>query len=221
MPPTLTGTPADLIQFCRDLVRTKQCIPLGRVKQIAIGPSGDYTPPENDPLIQKWGRLMQFGSDRMLPIAESLDHSILLAMAPMVQRDGTVGLPDWPDPNWKPEPWTAEESQGHYEHGKYVERTARDPLKDRRPMIPQRIQDRAETRDGRLGVVEGTNFLVFQPVLRMVFQPEKDGALQGKTGQIDCHFSPQDSRHMTLLVDQKTGETIFFGGQYEVNFIGD
>jgi len=205
MPPTLTGTPADLITYQRELVRTHQFEPLGRINKIAIAPSDQWAPID-DPIIRKWGRLMEFRS-QWLPLAQSADRTMLLIPAPMMDKSGRIGLPDLPDPTWRPDPWTPEESQGLKE---------RPFEKDLARMIPQRLEDRAERPNGRLGKLEGTNFLVFQPVINIVFQAEKDRQLVAQMWTIQAQYDPGTRTHMALLVDPRTGESLFFGGRYDI-----
>jgi hypothetical protein len=218
---TLTGTPADLIGYQSELVRTKNCLPLGRMNKIAIGPSADWTPNLADPFIAKFGRLIDL-RNRFLPIASSPDRSMLLITAPLLVRSietnaVAVGLPDVPDPTGRAVPWSDDEVCG---------RVDRDPAKDRPRMIPQRLEDRAECPNGRLGTLEGTNFLVFQPVLRIVYQPEimEDGVskLQAAMWTINCidEFGgllvDEAGRSACLIIDPKTGEAHFIGGQYNI-----
>jgi hypothetical protein len=246
MAPTLTNTPADLIAYQNELVRTKNYDALGRMNKIAIGPSADWQPPAPgaDPFIDRFGRLIDLRS-RFLPIAASKDRSILLITAPLLAktidtREFTVGLPDVPDPSWKPGEWTPEESgyrvDGTPLNEKYPGQPAGweppkvgevrpreivgDPSKRTAPMLPQRLEDRAERPGGRLGVLEGTNFLVFQPVLRIAYQPEimQDGKpmLQAAMWTIECEFDRATNTCATLLVDPRTGEAHFFGGTYNI-----
>lgn len=243
----MTGTPADLIAYQNELVRTKNYTSLGRMNKIAIGPSADWNPPTvgQDPFIDRFGRLIDLRS-RFLPIAMSPDKSILLITAPLLAKtkdagELVVGLPDVPDPSWKPGAWTPEES-GYRADGtplnpKYPGQPAgwtppkvgevrprievnRDPAKDIAPMLAQRLEDRAERPQGRLGVLEGTNFLVFQPVLRIAYQPEVivDGKpqLQAAMWTIECGFDRATNTGACLLVDPRTGEAHFFGGTYDI-----
>jgi hypothetical protein len=83
-------------------------------------------------------------------------------------------------------------------------------------MIPQRLEDRCEMPNGRIGVVEGTNFLIFQPVLRIAFQPELDRQLVAAVWTIECVYDPATQTSMCLLVDRQTGEAHFFGGRYDI-----
>jgi hypothetical protein len=238
---TLTGTPADQISYQNELIRTKNYTALGRANKIAIGPSGDWAPPQFgvDPFIDRFGRLIDLRS-RFLPIAMSPDRTILLITAPLLHRDGTVGLPDVPDPTWKPGVWTPEETgydkDGRPLNARYpgqpagwtppapgeIRRTEihRDLAKDTPRMLPQRLEDRCEKPGGRIGVVEGTNFLVFQPVEKIAYQPEiiQDGRpqLQAAMWLIECSFDQSTQTHACLLVDAKTGEAHFFGGRYDI-----
>lgn len=241
---TLTGTPADLLAYQNELVRTKNYTSLGRMNKIIIGPSNDWAPPPvgQDPFIDKFGRDIDLRS-RMIPIAMSPDRSILLVTAPFMAKsretgEFLVGLPDVPAPDWKAPAWTAEET-GYRTDGSPLNKdfpgqpegwtpkhgrsgVSRDAAKDIAPMLPQRLEDRAERPGGRLGVLEGTNFLVFQPVLQIVYQPEviTDGKpqLQAALWMIMCLADTAEvpARHPALLVDPRTGEAHFFGGRYDI-----
>jgi hypothetical protein len=106
------------------------------------------------------------------------------------------------------------------------QRTA--PLPDRGtvPMLPQRLEDRCEWVDGKPGALEGTNFLVFQPVLVIAYQPEVivDGRSQLEASMWTIRCIADDGSLLldssgqcaTLLIDPRTGETHFFGGVYNV-----
>lgn len=221
MAPTLTGTPADLITYQRELVRTKNYFPLGRMKKVVFGLSSNWAPPADDPFIQKFERVIDLRS-RWLPLGQSYDRTQLLVPAPLVDRSGFVGLPDVPDPNWKAEPWTPEE-RGYRPDGSMITDSSgrqvikpRPTEKDTPRMVPQRLEDRCERPGGRLGYLEGTNFLVFQPVIGIVFQPEKDNQLQAQWWTIETKHDPATSTDMAMLIDPKTGETLFFGGRYDI-----
>jgi hypothetical protein len=219
---TLTGTPADLITYQNELIRTKNYSPLGRMNKIAIGPSSRWKPVLTDPFIAKFGRLIDL-RNRWLPIAASPDRSMLLVTAPLMARsihtdELIVGLPDVPDPTGKPMPWTSDEVQGI---------VPRDSAKDVPAMLPQRLEDRCELADnGTPGALEGTNFLIFQPVLVIAYQPEiiQDGRsqLQAAMWTIRCIddngelLLDANGQHATLLIDPRTGKTHFFGGQYNI-----
>jgi len=212
-------TPADIIAYQRDMIRRREYKVLGKIARMQFAPSGDWQPPADDPYIAKFGRIMEFRG-RFLPFAESLDRTMLLITAPMIAFDENgdnkhVGLPDVPDPEWVQAPWTQDESLG---------KVKRDPLSNRPKMIPQRLADRAERINGRPALLEGTNFLIFQPVTQIQFQPEVGGELMpdlwflgGKPSEAkpEDFYDPATQTYMVLLVDFKTGESFFYGGRYE------
>lgn len=211
---TATMSAADILKYQNDCVRTGDLEFLGRLQKIAIGPVAGYVPPPNDPIIAKFGRFIELRGS-FLPIGQTKDRSMLLVTAPLVDKvTGFVTLPDLPDPNWVPPPPSKEEVEGKQVWDqasqrmvtKFPESSPRQNVR----MVPQRLEDRAE---GRL---EGTNFLIFSPVLRITFQPEINRRLVGDAWVIECKFDNATRTHMALLVDQKTGETHFFGGAYEI-----
>lgn len=217
MAPTLTITPAGLIEYQRELVRTGKTIPLGRMQKIAIGPSRDYTPPPDDPYIQRYGRMIEL-RDRFLPIAQSPDRSLVLVTAPLLDRQGQVRLPDLPDPDWKPPAPTLEEIEGREERdpktGK-MRRVLVERAAAAQPMLAQRLTDRCEIAGGQPAVLEGTNFLVFQPVLRVAFQPEIENRLLGTAWTMEF-FPDAEGKHCAFLVDAKNGECHFLFGRYDI-----
>lgn len=196
------NTDADLIQYQRDLVRTKNCIPLGRALQVAVGPSENWRPPEQDAYVRKYGRLLVL-RDNPLPIAQQAGQ--LLVTADLKLPDGRVGLPDIPDPDWTPPNYTAEEVTGIVK---------RDRMKDRPPMLTQRLTDRCEMINGSPAVMAGTDFLIFQPVVRVLFQPEIE--MQMVPEVWIAQFRAVGDRHCAFLVNHKTGESFFFGGAFEI-----
>ena len=195
---TMTMTPADILKFQNDLIRTGQCLPIGRLSRIAIGPHGNYKPPVGDPIIEKYGRMIDLRGN-FLPIAQTKDRSMVLITAPLIDRQGRVALPDLPDPTWTPEQWSKEEVE---------DSTLRDPGKDQPRMVPQRLEDRTSEK------LIGSNFLVFQPVLRITYQLELDKKLQPIENRIS--FRPDPSTNpptfCAFLVDQVNGECHFYGG---------
>jgi len=227
---TLTMTPADLFKYQNELVRTGKVLPLGRMRTIAVGPCDTYTPPKNDPVISGYGpqpqlnargRMLDF-TGQWLPIGR-MDNNYPVVTAPMIRKDGYVGLPDLVDPLWRAADYTPEESanpdcdsdcrkqwdvvDGKREPHKHI-RLRGD--KDKPRLIPQRLEDRTNDR------LQGTNFLVFQPVLRLTYQPEelKSGDQHGfKPAEWKIVFQPEmNGTHAAFLVDPTTGECHFFGG---------
>lgn len=207
-------SPADILKYQNELVRTGNNEPLGRMQKIAIGPNAAYVPLTTDPILTKFGRFIEL-RDRSLPIAQSKDRTQLLITAPLLDRaTGYVKLPDLPDPNWVPPPPSKEEVEGKEVWDQAAQRMVTkfpetSPRQNVR-MIPQQLEDRAE------GVLEGTNFLIFSPVLRITFQPEINKRMVGDAWVIEAKYDAATRTHMALLIDRKTGEAHFFGGAYEI-----
>jgi hypothetical protein len=195
----VTNSPASVLDYQDELVRTGQHLPIGRMQKISIGYDAEYTPPANDKYIKKYGRMIEL-RDRLLPLAWSLDKSMLLVPAPLLDRNGVVELPDLPDPDFAPEPWSDEEIENA---------DLRDPKKDRARMLSQRLRDRTST------FLEGTQIYVFQPVVRILFQPEIKNRMIGSAWWIDCHADASGT-HCAFLVDRLTGQCHFFGGSYQI-----
>jgi hypothetical protein len=200
--PATLSTDADLIQYQRDLVRTQNCFPMGRALKIAIGPSENWRPAEQDAYVRKFGRLLELRG-AALPIAQQAGQ--MLVMAELRTADGRVGLPDIPDPDWKPADYTDDEVTG---------KVKRDRRKDQPAMLTQRLTDRCEMYEGQPAVMQGTNFLIFQPVISVTFQPELNKEMVPEVWI--AQFRPVGGRHCAFMVDHKTGESFFFGGTFEI-----
>jgi hypothetical protein len=211
---TATMDAAGILKYQSDLIRTGQYMPLGKMQKIAIGPNAAYTPPANDPIIAKVGRFIEL-RDRPLPLAQTQDRSMLIVPGLLLAKDNRVALPDLPDPNWTAPPPSKEEIEGievtdPVTGKKHTEFPKGNSPRMNVPMLPQRLEDRAE---GRL---EKTNFLVFSPVVGITFQPEIANRMVGDAWLINCSYNPADRTYMALLVDVKTGEVHFFGGLFEI-----
>ena len=197
---TLSMTPADLLKYRNELTRTGNYLPLGRMRTIAIGPCATYTPPANDPIIKRRGRMIDL-SGQWLPIAQAPDKAMILVTSTLRDAQNRVALPELADPDWRAADYTEDEA---------TLKAVRPEYKDKVRMIPQRLEDR--TND----VLEGTNFLVFQPVLRITYQPElldkgKSHGFQPAEWKIE--FRPDAGGvHCAFLCDPGTGECHFFGG---------
>ena len=213
----LTMTPADEIAYQNELVRTGNTLPLGRMQKIAIGPSANWQIPD-DPYIRQYGRLIEL-RDRMLPIAQSPDKRAVLINAPLGGPNGIPRLPDLPDPSWASGAPSQEEiegklvSDGHGGEKRVL--VELDPARITPRMIEQRLTDRCEMYEGRPAVLAGTDFLIFQPVLKVAFQPEIENRLVGTAWTLD--FEPVEGKHCTLLIDHKTGECHFLYGRYDIS----
>src|SRR5207302_10187547 len=102
---------------------------------------------------------------------------------------------------------------------------SRSPPPPRSPLFPyttlfrspQTLEARADRGpSGGLAKPEGTNFLVFRPVINIVYQPERDRQLVAQMWKIEAGYDPATDTEMTLLVDPSTGETLFYGGRYDI-----
>jgi hypothetical protein len=192
---TMTMDPTTLLDYQDELVRTGQFLPLGRMSRVAVGPNADWKPVTNDPIIDKYGRMIDLRG-QFLSIGQSLDRTMVLVTAPLINREGRVALPDLPDPTWKPDSWSEEEVK---------DSTKRDPKKDQARMVEQRLRDRADAK------LVGSNIIQFTPVLRITYQVELDKKFQPVEWRIS--FRPDSSgRHCAFLVDERTGVAHFFGG---------
>lgn len=195
-----TDSIADMVRYQRMLVRTKDYHRLGLAKKISIGPSEHWKAPAfPDAYVARYGRMIDLG--RMpIPVAQSVDGSILLFTRPLMHDRDYVGLPDVQDPSWAPVSWTTAES---------INPSLRDPAKDRTPMIPQRLTDRCEQQDGHPAEIPGTNFLVFQPLRQVVVDMPQLG-----TGIVEF-FPDSEGRSASLLIDHRTGEAIVLFGRFD------
>lgn len=216
------ATPADILKFQNDAVRTGNFEPLGRMQKISIGPNAGWQPRTDDAILQKFGRFIEL-RDQPLPIAQTRDRSMLLVCAPLLNKvTGRVELPDLPDPNWVAPAPTREEIEGvevtkaitDPATGKTITQKIREFPKDspraHAKMLKQDLVARAE------GFLEGTNFLIFSPVIRITFQPEINKRMMGDAWVIECKHDPATRTDTALLVDRATGEMHFFGGRYEI-----
>lgn len=210
----LKNTPADVLKYQGELIRTGKYLPMGRLQKIAIGPNANYTPPANDPIIRKFGRFIDL-RDNLLPLGQSADRSQILICAPMLGKDGRAGLPDLPDPEWQAPARTKEEIEGRIviKDGKETREIVKvDPSRLTPRMVPQRLEDRTNQ------MLDGTEYLVFEPVEYFTFQPEIKGRLTGTAWRVRCRpdQSTKPATHTALLVDRKTGEAHFFGGTFDI-----
>lgn len=226
-----TITTADVLKFQNDMVRTGNYEPLGRMQKIAIGPNALWNPAvkaAHDPILQKFGRFIEL-RNAPLPIGQTRDRSQLLICAPFPTDGNGVVLPDLPDPEWVAPAPTKEEIEGvevekeiKDASGKVVgTRKVREfPKESPRhnvKMLKQSLFDRADS------YIDGTNFLVFSPVLKVTFQPELNKRMVGDAWVITAmnpdgslKINPYDNSHLSLIVDRKTGEAHFYGGLFEI-----
>jgi hypothetical protein len=211
-PAVLTAAPVDVhgvLKFQNDCLRTRNYEAIGRIQRIVFEvTSGMYIPPElaedlkSDPM----GPCIEFfGQENWLPIAQvkaAGQQDFLLPLAPVKRSDGYIGFPDKPDRHWVPttgpetkkitDPKTGEVSY------KMVHEAPR--------MLKQ------DLRNFSTGILRGTNFIVYERVAQILVKPT--GLAEGWI--LNCRENPADQTHMTFLLDHKTGQSHFYGGQYEI-----
>ncbi|MGH7744955.1 MAG: hypothetical protein ACREQ5_09155 [Candidatus Dormibacteria bacterium] len=230
--PPITGTAVDTLQYQSDLVRAGTYEPIGRMMKLSVGDSAKFKPPVDDKLFDRFGRFIDL-RHCMLPLALSPDDSQLLVTARLLRltcpkcaaqflsgaattavcpqclasftATPEVKLPDLPDPFWTPASWTQDEVEG---------RTKPDPAKTRPPILAQFLTNRCEQDEhGQPSLIARTNYMVFQPVVRIAFQAESAGKLMAAAGLIDCKPG-RGGLETAFLVDYRTGECHFYGGTF-------
>src|SRR5580693_827347 len=143
---------AEWLSYEEDLIRTGQFEYLGKGKVIVLEASAganvpglaettkvgvrlDWRNDDSEP-----GRILE----NYIRIAQSYDKRVLLALDPVVRRDGKIGLPDIPDPAWRPGQPGRLIKSGPFK-GKYQataeETNTFDP--GRPPMVKQALRERA------------------------------------------------------------------------------
>lgn len=185
----------DLLNWQDEQTKTGNYEFLGKVWLIVLEAAKGAAVPEPSVASVLGTRLEFYGEG--LPVAQTRDHSSLLLLSPVVRPDGTVGLPDIPDPTWKPPIPTAAQVEGNY--------VAPDA-----PKIRQLLEDRAR------GQLKGTDYLVFGPVAQILIRPE--GIPEGWIAR--CFGDPGSGTQMELLVSKRTGKAFLIGGRYQIERCG-
>lgn len=214
-PPANAALP-DILKYQKTLAETKTYEYLGLMKRIVFEAEKD-TRTQAPNVTSKLGHCLEWYDQRhpkggtirqYLPIAQSLGGGMILCLEPLLKRDligrlvpGQVGLPDMPDPSWKPRNPTAQEVQ----EGWFGE----DPT-----MIQQDLNQLTDK------IIAGTEILVFQPVVQVLFQPEINKQLQPTYWTLLFDFDPATNTHPAFLVDRKSGECAFYGGKHHLVPVG-
>jgi hypothetical protein len=200
--PAANAQVVDILRWQDDVVHSGQHTLIGRVWRIVLEASRDAAVPETF-VTNQLGVCMDFyNASDALPIAQTLDQSTLLFLAPFKRRDGRVGLPDIPDPRWKA-PTPKKSEIVNLPKGKFYT----PPLP---PMVEQGFEKRAR------GVLRGSTFLVFGPVAQILVRPE--GLAEGWI--IACTTDPVSGSSMELLIDRNTGKAHLYGGKFVIQRIG-
>lgn len=222
--PGVAASLEEILKYQDDLVNSGNYDFLGRCKRIVLEAEKDSRTQPNF-VTQKLGHILEWydlphpkgGMVRTyLPIGQSRDRKMILALEPILKRDfqgrltEQVGLPDMPDPSWKPgQPRNTQEAEEEAE--RIRKGVIPFPIA---PMIPQDLNQLTNK------IIQGTDILVFQPVVQVLFQPVINEALQATYWTLLFSFDPASRTWPALLVDRKTGAAHFFGGKYEIVPVG-
>jgi len=161
----------------------------------------------------EWYGMEKFQGKNHLPrIAQSLDRSALLLLDPIKRPDGSVGLPDLPDPSWKPPIPTNDQLTGK---AKYTPSQA--------PMIPQHLyeeDDQGKPIGRARGQLTGSRYLVCGPVSQILVRPMKGDEVMPTAWILQCKANNGDGTQMEMLIHQETGEAFFYGGTFQIHIPG-
>ena len=214
--------PADVIAWQMDCKRAGQFQLLGKIWMINFEASaGAHVPGKN--VADQLGTRIEFYNESGGPevvgpeIAQTGPKGSLLILDPIVRADGAVGLPDIPQPDWKPPVPNKKQLTG---------KVAYTPPKA--PMIPQHLIDRGDGFGGRArGQIKAgsATYLVCGPVVQIVVRPmdEQRRILPNAMILKALPSSPLagvQATLMELLIDSATGEAFLYGGRFEVGFNG-
>jgi len=194
----LPQTPTDVLKFQRDMLRLGKVEHLGQIWKIVFEATRDSNVPDKSET-EKLGLTFDFhdGSGCEGGVRPMIGRygSMMIIETPLKRKDGHAGLPDIPDPAWKPRALTHDEITGVVPY--HGQQTA---------MKKQEFGERAA------GLWKGTNFAIFEVVAQILVLPE--GLPEGWlfSGRSDVSVTP--ASHPSLLVDLRTGEGFFYGGIY-------
>lgn len=214
-PAVLTAAPVDVhgvLKFQNDCLRMRNYEAMGRIQRIVFEvTAGMYIPPEifedlkSDPM----GPCIEFfGEENWLPIAQiraAGQQDCLLPLAPVIRKsDGYVGFPDKPDRHWVPTTGPETKRIVDPETGEIKFKMVHEPVR----MLKQ------DLRNFSSGILRGTDFIVYDRVAQILVKPT--GIAEGWILNTRPNLAEQPPTHMTFLVNHKTGESHFYGGQFEI-----
>lgn len=194
---------ADILDWQNTSIRTGEYEYIGKVWAIVLEDAAGGPSIQDAGVRNRLGKRIEFygdGPHSGLPLAQTLDKSTLLMLSPILKPDGSVGLPDIPDPTWVPRIPTSDEVTGVVAY-----------VPDRPRMIRQSLSERSR------GLLRGTDFLICGPVAQLLVRPE---AFPGQGWILPCGVDPATGLQMDLLIHQHTGRAHFYGGRYTITRIG-
>ena len=222
--PGLAATLEEIFKYQNQLVDTGNYEFLGRMKRIVLEAEQDART-QAPGITSKIGHVLEWYNQphprggmiqNYVPIAQSRDHKMVLALEPILKRDlmgrltPEVGLPNMPDPSWKPQsPKNTKEAEEWARLAAAEGRNVSDPT-----MIAQDLNQLTQK------MLQGSEYLVFQPVVQVLFQPVVGDALQATYWTLLFSYDPASKTYPAFLVDRKTGEAHFYGGKYEIVPVG-
>jgi hypothetical protein len=220
-----TNSVATELNWRSDLMKDKRNYQqIGHIWKIVLESAAGNAGPRNS-VAQTVGLTLDWygyenvnGQNKLPRIAQDTGRNVLLMLDPVKRIDGKVGLPDIPDPEWTPAlvkdsdiAWTPKRNR----MGKIIpgqKPPAYEP--QRAPFISQSLYERARGR------MKETNYLVFGPIAQILVRPVKDEpegvTFLGSEGWILKCRADVAGKHLELLVDERTGESFFYGGQFEI-----
>lgn len=214
--PGLSAPLEDILKYQRQVVDSGEYEFLGRMKRIVLEAERDART-QSPGVTEKLGHVLEWYNQRRpnggqilnyLPIGQTRDRKMILALEPVVKRDAIgrltaeVGLPDLPDPQWKPrQVLNTEQAEKWAASGDL----AADPS-----MISQDLNQLTNT------IVTGSEYLVFQPIVQVLFQMSIGDVLQAEYATLLFSYDKATDTHPAFIVDRKTGEAHFYGGKYEI-----
>lgn len=231
-PPAANAGPADVIAWQRECIRAGSFQVLGKIWIVNLEASaGAQVPGAN--VANRLGSRMEFYNESGGPevigpmIAQTGPKGSLLILDPIVRADGIVGLPDIPQPDWKPPiPKASEISWDPKKHPKGAKPKPYVP--PRAPMIPQHLIDRGDGFGGRArGQIRAgaSTYLVCGPVVQILVRPmDANNCVLPNALILKClpstPIAGANATLMDLLIDSATGEAFLYGGRFEVGFSG-
>ena len=208
----ITNSPADTLNWQTERIRLGDYEMVGFIWKVVLEASRGAAVPQLQ-VSRTLGSCMEWygyenykGKNYLPRVAQTKDRSSLLLLDPIKRVDGSVGLPDIPDPTWQPKPPTDEELQTVV------------PLQQAR-MIQQHLyeEDAQHNPIGRArGQLKGTRFLVFGPVVQILVRPLVGDKLIDEGWILQCGVNPATGKHMEMLIHQDTGQAHFYEGKFQI-----
>jgi hypothetical protein len=214
----VTNSPVDTINWQAEQIRDKNFELIGYIWKVVLEASRGAATPQPQVAAtlgscMEWYGMENYRGKNYLPrIAQTRDRSSLLVIDPIKRVDGSVGLPDIPDPRWQPPVPT---------NAQLTSKAAYKP--PQAPMIPQHLyeEDANHAPIGRArGQLKGTRYLVFGPVSQILVRPTKGDEVMPTAWILQARADNATGKQMEMLIHQDTGEAYFYGGTFQISIPG-